>query len=402
MSLPAEHPTITKQEHALFILVTLLYWITLYVYVPILSPYLETLNASYAFIGIVVGSYGFVQLLCRLPIGIHSDRVRRRKPYIVLGMLTGTLSCLLFAVFEPLGWTLVARIVSGISASTWVAFTVMYAGYFRKEAATKAMGTISLLIVTGQLIGMALSGVLAEEYGWKSVFWLGAAFGAVGLALSFAIRETVGDSGRPPIRGSDLKDVMRNPLLWQVSILSILAHSILFITMFGFTPSFAMKLGASRQDLSWLSFAFMIPHAAASYLSARLVVPRIGYRNTLLLGFAVSGLCTLAIPWTTTMSELMMTQAVNGLAQGLHLPLLLGLSIQTIDQDKRATAMGLYQAVYSAGMFGGPFAAGWINGSFGLSAGFIMGAAVAASSVALTLMWHRRIEAAAQSVSRIG
>lgn len=154
----------TTMDHLLFILVTLLYWTTLYIYVPILTPYLETLGASYSYIGLVVGSYGFMQILFRLPVGIHSDRMGKRKPYILVGMLTGTLSCFIFAVFEPLGWTLVARAVSGLCASTWVVFTVMYAGFFRKEEATRAMSTISLLIVLGQLIGMALSGWLAEAY----------------------------------------------------------------------------------------------------------------------------------------------------------------------------------------------------------------------------------------------
>lgn len=379
---------ITKADHLVFAAVTILYWVALYVYVPILSPYLESMNASFEFIGIVVGSYGFMQLVTRLPMGIWSDHLRQRKPFIILGMVTGALSCLMFAVFEPLGWTLAARAVSGLSASTWVAFTVLYAGYYAKDEATKAMSSISLLVVIGQLIGMALSGFIAEGYGWKAVFCLGTGVGIIGLVLAFAVKEPPEEVNRPPIRRRDLREVMRNPLLWKVSTLSILGHSILFITMFGFTPSYAVTLQASKQDLSWLSFAFMIPHAAASYLTGRWIAPRYGFRNTILIGFAISGLCTLAIPFTGSLAALTVTQAINGLAQGLHLPLLLGLSIQTIEQNKRATAMGLYQAVYAAGMFGGPFTAGWINGSFGLAGGFYLGAVIGLLSALLTVWWN--------------
>lgn len=381
---------ITKADHLIFAVVTILYWVTLYIYVPILSPYLEAKNASYEFIGIVVGSYGLMQLLVRLPIGIWSDRLRQRKPFIVMGMLTGALSCLMFALFEPLGWTLAARAMSGISASTWVAFTVLYAGYFAKEEATKAMGTISLLVVIGQLIGMALSGFVAEGFDWKAVFWLGTIIGVLGLGISLAVKEPREGVDRPPFRKEDLREVIQNPLLWQVSTLSILGHGILFITMFGFTPSYAVTLDAGKSDLSWLSFAFMVPHAIAAYMSGRWVAPRFGYRNTLIAGFAISTVCTLAIPFTGSLGTLAFTQAINGLAQGLHLPLLLGLSIQTIEQNKRATAMGLYQAVYALGMFGGPFAAGWINGSLGLASGFYLGAAIGLCSVVLTFWWNPR------------
>src|SRR5690554_2198278 len=144
--------TITRFDHFIFILVTTLYWTSLYIYVPILSPYVESLGATYTFVNIVLGSYGLMQILIRLPLGILSDRMRVRKPYIALGLLTSALSCLCFALTDQLGWTLVARAIAGISASTWVAFAVLYASYFLKHESTRAMGIISLVTVLGQLL----------------------------------------------------------------------------------------------------------------------------------------------------------------------------------------------------------------------------------------------------------
>src|SRR5665647_2158591 len=125
-------------HHILFIIVTLLYWTTLYIYVPILSPFLESRGLSYMLVGVILGSYGFVQIIIRLPLGIFSDRLRVRKPFLALGLATGALSCLLFAISDQWGWTLAARAVSGISASCWVAFTVLYASYYHKNDATLA------------------------------------------------------------------------------------------------------------------------------------------------------------------------------------------------------------------------------------------------------------------------
>jgi MFS family permease len=49
----------------------------------------------------------------------------------------------------------------------------------------------------------------------------------------------------------------------------------------------------------------------------------------------------------------------------------MGMSIQTVSQEKRATAMGFFQAIYSLGMFGGPIIAGIISDVSGLTGGFV-------------------------------
>ncbi|MDB5055093.1 MAG: arabinose efflux permease family protein [Bacilli bacterium] len=373
----------------IFIIVTLLYWITLYIYVPILSPYLESRGLSYSLVGIILGSYGFVQIIIRLPLGIYSDRIRKRKPFLAIGLATGALSCLLFAISNQWGWTLAARAVSGISASCWVAFTVLFASYYNKNEATRAMGYISTLTVCGQLIGMGLSGWLADKWGWNATFWAGTLIGLLGLAATFAIKEPKEGTSRIPIQVKDLFSVMHNASLVKVSILAILAHCVLFITMFGFTPSQAVSLGATKSELSMLVFAFMIPHAAAAYITSKWIVPRIGAWNAIMIGFTFSSICTIAVSLLPSFGWLAASQAFNGFAQGMHIPLLLGLAIQRIEPLKRASAMGFYQSAYSIGMFAGPFIAGWLNQSYGLTSGFYLGGAFGLTAAMLTIVWSR-------------
>lgn len=376
----------------LFSFVTVLYWISLYTYVPILSPFLEDRGYSFGLIGIILGSYGFIQILIRLPLGIWSDRIGIRKPFLLAGFAAAALSCILFMVPGHWAWTLAGRAVAGIAASTWVGFTVLFAGYYPKEEATRAMGTISFLTVVGQLSGMALSGWLADGFGWNATFTAGAIAGAAGLILTFILYEPPGDPDRAPMRAKDLASVVRSPMLLKVSVLSILAHGVLFITMFGFTPSQALHLGASRSDLTLLSFFFMVPHAVTAILSGKVFVPRIGPWNTAIVGFGLSAVCTWAIPFLPSFGWLCLTQAVNGFAQGLHIPLLLGLAIQEIEPAKRATAMGFYQAVYALGMFCGPFVAGWLNEGYGLAGGFYLGTGIGLCAAFLAWWWRRNAQ----------
>ncbi|MDF2835500.1 MAG: major facilitator superfamily 1 [Paenibacillus sp.] len=374
-------------QRGLFMAVTVLYWTSMYIYVPTLSPYLKDGGYSLQFIGIVLGSYGFVQMFVRFPLGILSDRMGRRKPFILLGMFTAIASCLLFLIPGSWIWPLAGRIVAGVCASTWVAFTVMYAGFFGNGGMGRAMGNISLMTVSGQMLGMLLSGWLNDGFSPAAPFMLGAIVAAIGLALAMLLRESdPGGDGQPGMSFALIASVVKNATLLRVSLLSVLAHGVLFITMFGFTPLKAQEFGANGLQLTLVVFSFMLPHAIASFGSAAWLVPRFGYWRTIGTGFIVSGICTACMVMSPSIEWLYVTQALNGLAQGLHMPLLLGLAIRDVDRSGRATAMGLYQALYAVGMFSGPFLAGWLNENWGLNSGFLFGAFLAA--IASLLVWR--------------
>lgn len=379
----------TKRHHLLFTIVTLFYWFSMYMYVPILSPYLNSLGYSVTIIGFILGSYGLTQLLIRFPLGMLSDRIHRRKPFIVLGMLTGVLSCLIFMLHGSWLLALLARVIAGVCASTWVAFTVLYAAYFAEKDAATAMSNASFMTGAGQLLSMTASGFLAEKYGWNATFTVGAIFGLVGLALSLFIKEPPEGVRRTPISIRTLSTVATNKWLLQVSWLSILAHMVLFITMFGFTPLQATAIGASKNELTIIVVAFMLPHALFSWLTGRWLAPRFGAWRVILVGFAASCVTTLAIPLCSSVWSLAATQAVNGLAQGLHMPLLLALAIERFESAKRATAMGFYQAVYSVGLFAGPFIAGALNDHLGLASGFWLGGLIAAIAMVQVAGWRK-------------
>jgi len=419
-------------QRLLFTIVTILYWTAMYIYVPILSPYLSAQHYSLQFIGIVIGSYGFIQMLIRFPLGMMSDGLGKRKPFILFGMLTAAVSSLLFLIPGLWVWPLAGRVVAGLCASTWVAFTVMYAAYFSDGQTGKAMGHISVMTVVGQMLGMLLSGWLTEWLTVKAPFVAGAVIGSLGLLLAMMLKEpqrgvfinrkpadadrrTPGETNiaanseyeieqtAAPTSGtantasasqgmtlSKLSKVIRSRSLLQASLLSILAHCVLFITMFGFTPLKAEQLGAGGTGLMLVVLAFMLPHAVASFMTAAWFVPRIGYSATLGIGFLLSAVCTGAMVYAPSLELLIATQAVNGFAQGLHLPLLLGLAIRDAEPSSRATAMGLYQALYAIGMFSGPFLAGWLSEQWGLDSGFLFGAILGAAAALLVWAWAKQ------------
>ncbi|WP_019913665.1 MFS transporter [Paenibacillus sp. HW567] len=370
-----------------FLIIVFMFWFSSYIYVPVLSPYVEHLGASYVMVGSVLGVYGLMQILFRLPIGIGSDVLNRRRPFIYLGLIASGASCLLFMAGSHPGWALAARAVSGIAASAWVVYSVMFAGYFPKEDAGKAMGMLQFTTVIAQLASMMISGYMVQHWGWNTPFVIGGLVAAAALLLALRLPEQQMEKRESAIQIKDLAGVIKEPLLVRVSLLSVLAHCVLFITMFGYTPNQALNIGASKESLGWLTLAFMLPHAVATLYGSRLFGRLLGDRGTLMLGFAGSALFTLLIPSMPNLAALCATQVGNGFMQGLIFPLLLGKSVSGVAPFKRATAMGFYQAVYAIGMSGGPFVAGWMSAAYGLRGGFWLGGLAAGLAAVLSWVW---------------
>lgn len=328
-----------------------------------------------------------MQLLFRMPIGIFSDMLKKRKPFILFGMLTSTLSCLIFAITDQLGWILAARSLAGLAAAAWVVFSVLYSSYFSDRHIARAMGSISLIVVLAQFFGMFVSGFIIEQWGWKSPFWIGTSIGLIGIILAVFIFEPQKAVVQEPLKLKDLSTVMYEPMLIKVSMLSIVAHGIIFTTMFGFTPTYALEVGFKADAISLIVICFMVPHAISTVLSGKYFVPKFGHWKTLQLAFGSVGVFTFLIPFAQTKVMLCILQVFNGFGLGLLYPLLLAMAIETIAPQKRATAMGIYQALYAVGMFVFPFLGGLLNSYMGIGGAFYLSGIFGLVAALFSAVW---------------
>ncbi len=358
-----------KNKIALFLVVTGLFWFSLYTYVPILATFAESVGASYKIIGLIVGTYGFTQMLLRIPLGIVSDRLNRRKVFVVLGLILGFASSFGMWVFHNPLSLLVFRSMAGAAAAAWVAYTVLFSGYFSHDNAPKAMGYITAVTTIGQASAIFIGGLVSEHMGSTTPFLAGAAGGLAGIALSLGIIEKK-DINTKQISFSQLVKVIREPGLLRFSVLAIFIQFITFSTVYGFTPVAAKDLGASDFQLGLITALSTLPTALGAVLSGSVLRKHLGEKLTLLSGFAVAVFCTAVIPFINTLPVMYVTQAAGGFSRGMVFPMLMGLSIMYTDEKRRASAMGFFQAIYGIGMFLGPSICGLIADTLGLPWGF--------------------------------
>lgn len=228
----------------LFCAATFFYWTSLYLYVPILPVYAQSLGASLSMVGIVVASYALPQMLLRIPIGIWSDNFGRRKPFVAGGIVMTLFGALGLGLAPNPLFLCLARIAAGIGAATWVVFTVFLASYYPLGVSGRAIGIINF--VQGLALVMATSGggAIGGVWGFRYSFFGAALLGVVALVvLSFtkepAIRRVKTTSWH------SFTQVATRPLLLMASSMAFLAEFTIFSAIFGFIPVYGAQIGAS-------------------------------------------------------------------------------------------------------------------------------------------------------------
>jgi len=368
----------------LFCAATFFFWASLYIYVPILPVYAQLLSGSMALIGIALGAYGATQLLLRVPLGVWSDSRGIRKPFIMGGLACAAAGAAGMAMAPDIGLLAMARGLTGVGASTWVVFAVLFARSFPSEKVTQAMGLINVIHGLAQVTATYAGGQITEAYGWQACLYSGGALAVVGLLCMLKVGEKA-EAENKVLSARQVFRISTTPVLLMSSVLAIMVIFVAFATNFGFVPIYAASIGASKADLGTVTMLMFASYTGASLLAA-LLTHRLGIRPTVVSGIALMTVGTLAVPAADTVPMLALTQVVSGLGRGLAYPVLMALSIKEVASSEQATAMGVFQALYSIGMFAGPLVAGLWADVFGLESVFIFSGVICLVAVVLGVL----------------
>ena len=104
----------------------LFFWMSLYFYVPFLPIRALELGASNTLVGVVISSYAIGQILLRIPVGIGSDLIGRRRPFAIAAFIASLLGALILLVASSPWILFVGRFMTGVAGAGWVAISVLY------------------------------------------------------------------------------------------------------------------------------------------------------------------------------------------------------------------------------------------------------------------------------------
>jgi MFS family permease len=243
----------------------------------------------------------------------------------------------------------------------------MFSNSFDKDESVKAVGLLSFCNNTGQILGMQTGALLVSAAGYKSAFILALALSATCLIPVAMLKNKNGGSAEPP-SFNVIISVITDRRVLNVSLIAIVSQFITFGITFGFLTRYGVDiLHTTPLQNGILTVVPDIPSAVGALVLANVLAGKIKEHILLFAGMALMALFTLITPFITDFTLLVAVQTFVGLGRGVSVPLLRGLAIKHVPPERRGTAMGVFQSLYSVGIFAGPFFSGIIGEYFSIA-----------------------------------
>jgi MFS family permease len=258
--------------------------------------YLIECGISYAKIGIIIATPVLVQIFTSTMWGLFSDKIGRRKPFLVQGALVMALFTFAVTLVSSFEWFLILGIMMGLFAPAIEG--LMVTSFFKLSGYRKRATFFSSFAVWGAMgwaTATALAGVVTFLFGKKSPMYFASFLYLLAVILSLKIQEpreirkspmrAASDaSTRPRVISRYLAPVSR--LLKNKKMLILLLASFpLALATNAFSKFFSAYLESIRTSYILLGLVFAVPAMLEIpvFLHVGKLSDRIGARRPLLI-----------------------------------------------------------------------------------------------------------------------
>lgn len=332
--------------------------------IPVLPKLIESfVNYDSATAARWVGLFGtiwaFMQFICAPMLGALSDRYGRR-PVLLLSIAGLGFDYIFMALAPTLGWLLVGRIVSGMTASGFATASAYIADVTEPENRAAAFGLVGAAWGFGFIVGPALGGMLGASDP-RLPFWVAGALALVNAMYGFFILP----ESLPPEKRAAFSWARANPLgslqflrahrellpLAGVSFLYNLGHTV-YPSVFVLWAGYVLKWGAKE-----VGFALAIVGIANVVVQGGVVRPmvkRLGARTALAIG-ATAGTVGFTLYGLTDAVWLIWIAIFVYAPAGVFNPSLMGVMSKRVGASGQGRLQGATSSLMGiAGMAGPP------------------------------------------------
>jgi MFS family permease len=342
------------------------------------------LGASTLAVGLIEGIAEATAAITKVFSGALSDRIGRRKELAALGYGLAAVTKPVFPLASSLGWVVAARFIDrvgkGIRGAPRDALVADLAPPSMRGAAfglRQSLDTVGAFL--GPLMAIGLMWLFANDF--RSVFWVSVipAFLSVGLLL-WVVREPVHRAGRRKVRNPLARGELKllGPAYWWIVVVAAL------FTLARFSEAFLILRAQSAGTPLMLVPLVLVVMNLAYALSAwplGVLSDRIGRMGLLLCGLGLLIMADLILALSPGLAGIAVGLLIWGLHMGFTQGLLSALVAETVPEELRGTAFGMFNLVTGVALLSASLLAGALWQAYGPSATFLAGAAFAAVSV---------------------
>jgi DHA1 family multidrug resistance protein-like MFS transporter len=333
--------------------------------------------------------------------GALADRYGR-KLMVLRAMVAGSLTIGLMALATSPWQLFVLRLVEGGFTGTVTASTTLAASTVPRERLGFGLGLMQMAVFSGSAVGPLIGGVLADQIGYRATFVLA---GSLLLVSALLVAFLVEERFEPPPRraghgetGGETWRLLLAPALLGI-VVSLFALRAASMALQPIVPLLVAQLARGSSSVNSLAGLAMgvsgMTSAVASVGLGRLS-DRIGQRPLLIASGALAAGTFLPLGLTTQVWQVIVLQALFGIASGGMLPTANALVARLTPEGRRGTIYGFTTTASSLGAFVGPLVGTALAAALGLHAPFL----VIGLALAVTVAWVARTLSPLERVER--
>jgi MFS family permease len=321
-------------------------------------------------LGIVGASFMWIYAAAAPLAGMVGDRFKR-KTLIIGGLIFWSLITIATAASTKYLHLVIFRALEGFGEAFYFPASMsLISDYHGRDTRSRAMSLHQSSVYVGTVVGGTLAGVLGQHYGWRSSFYLFGGLGILlGIVLIWTLREPQRNRSQDPESDAHSAIAFGNADLWRsitevghpmVRILMTVFVGANFVAMIFLTwmPSFLFrKFGMSLSMSGFSGTAYLQAASILGVISGGILADRLvrqykgGRMLTQALGLLAGVPFIFLTGWTLSVPLLIAAMAGFGYFKGIYDANIWASLHDVVRPERRATAVGLMNAV------------GWIGGS---------------------------------------
>ena len=265
-------------------------------------------------VGVLIALFGLVNSVLQPFTGAFIDRVGRRKPFILGGLVLMAAATLGFAAIGRYTDLLLMRSLQGIGvALTIPAALALLASSSQRATRGGSMGIYTTSRMVGLAAGPLVGGALYDRFGFNAAFFVGA--GCILLAI-LLVQLWVKEAAPVPAKGNPGRFRIIDPALLSAGILGVAFAT--FVMASGFTMMSALE-NQFNERLNINAFLFSIAFSAMLFSRIFTQVPlgrlsdRIGRKPVIIAGLVLMGPATALLGYATSVTQLTILRLVQGI-----------------------------------------------------------------------------------------
>ena len=374
---------------------------------PVMPIFLTSvLMAPMRVVGLIEGIAEATASFVKVFGGIWSDKLKRRKPFVVLGYSLSSVSKPLIALAFTWHFVLFARFIDRLGKGLRTSpRDALVAASVEKQYWGKAFGFHRAMDTAGAALGPLVTLLLLNKLGldYRTIFLIAFVPAALGvLTMVLFVKEyndrVEGIGDRVEVKSADAKPLSPLPstLTPAVKMTADFRIFVLLYAIFALGNSSDVFLIMKAKDAGFTITQVILAYAGYNILYAILAMPagwlsdHLGKIKTMAFGFLIFAAVYTGFALTHSKGVIWLLFLLYGFYGALTEGVAKAVVSHLSSSDNRATAMGYFQGTLGFLTFFASVTAGFLWDKISPVAPFLMGAVCALLSAAALTLWHKR------------